>query len=492
MRILFINPQGNFDQNDSYLTQHPDFGGQLVYTKETACSMAKLGHEVDIITRRIIDNNWKGFEKEIDYYSGVKNLRIIRIPFGGDAFLNKESLWPHIREFVDGIISFYKREGVTIDFITSHYGDGGIAAAMLSERLNVPFSLTGHSLGAQKLDKMHTTEQTIYSINEKYHFNIRLAAERIAMNRASVIFVSTMQERLVQYSHPAYKDIVDSKDDSKFRVVPPGVNTTIFQVNSNNDDQSFISKVENIFKRDISAERSNLPFIVASSRLEPKKNHKGIIQAYASNKSLQAKSNLAIVVRGLDNPFVDYSYMREGERKILDIIMGYVYEFNLKGKISFIDVPGQIFLSSLYRYLAKRRSLFCLTALYEPFGLAPLEAMACGLPAVVTRNGGPMDIFIEDSEYFGCLVDPEDHIDIANGLNTIFKDWEYYQRQGIKRVYSKYTWDNTAKQYLDTIEEKIIEFKQNSLDTYFKNIENFQEHLSVEDLKKHFCVPVMS
>ena len=30
-----------------------------------------------------------------------------------------------------------------------------------------------------------------------------------------------------------------------------------------------------------------------------------------------------------------------------------------------------------------------LTALYEPFGLAPLEAMAAGLPAVVSKFVGP-------------------------------------------------------------------------------------------------------
>ena len=30
MHIVFMNPQGNFDPKDSYLTEHPDFGGQLV------------------------------------------------------------------------------------------------------------------------------------------------------------------------------------------------------------------------------------------------------------------------------------------------------------------------------------------------------------------------------------------------------------------------------------------------------------------------------
>ena len=46
MHILFFNPQGNFDPEDSHLTEHPDFGGQLVYVKEVAMAMADAGHSV--------------------------------------------------------------------------------------------------------------------------------------------------------------------------------------------------------------------------------------------------------------------------------------------------------------------------------------------------------------------------------------------------------------------------------------------------------------
>lgn len=44
MRIAFLNPQGNFDPADSYWTEHPDFGGQLVYVKQVALAMGELGH----------------------------------------------------------------------------------------------------------------------------------------------------------------------------------------------------------------------------------------------------------------------------------------------------------------------------------------------------------------------------------------------------------------------------------------------------------------
>ena len=69
MHIVFLNPQGNFDPADSYLTEHPDFGGQLVYVKELAQAMAQQGHKVDIVTRRIRDSSWPEFFADQDSYS---------------------------------------------------------------------------------------------------------------------------------------------------------------------------------------------------------------------------------------------------------------------------------------------------------------------------------------------------------------------------------------------------------------------------------------
>jgi sucrose-phosphate synthase len=70
MRIGFLNPQGNFDPHDSYWTEHPDFGGQLVYVKEVALAMAAQGHQVDIITRQIVDDDWPEFTASLDSYPG--------------------------------------------------------------------------------------------------------------------------------------------------------------------------------------------------------------------------------------------------------------------------------------------------------------------------------------------------------------------------------------------------------------------------------------
>lgn len=458
MYIAFLNPQGNFDKSDSFWTEHPDFGGQLVYVKEIAIAMAKLGHKVDIITRRFHDEKFNVFHEQFDNYEDIENVRIVRIECGGDSFLRKELLWPHLNEWTDNIVKFLKQEGTFPDFVTGHYGDGGLSAALLKQKLHITYSFTGHSLGAQKLEKLGATVDTFDSLNKKYNFTERIEAERTSMKNADIIFVSTKQEQTNQYSHILYKDVTDKLQD-RFVIAPPGANTDVFSKEEQSFDQQFHKKFDQICKRDIDSSRLSLPYIIAASRLDPKKNHIGLVKAYAKNKELQKKANLAISLRGIENAFEDYSGSKPDELKILDQIMKMILQYHLKGHVTFISINSQNELAAFYRYMAKKQSIFSLTALYEPFGLAPIEAMSAGLPAVVTKYGGPSDVLEENNMKYGVLVDAFDETDIAKGLLKGLKEYDSLQKLGIKRVNEKYTWLATAKNYLSAI--NIVLSKEN-------------------------------
>ena len=91
-----------------------------------------------------------------------------------------------------------------------------------------------------------------------------------------------------------------------------------------------------------------------------------------------------------------------------------------------------------------------LTAFYEPFGLAPIEAAACGLACAVTKNGGPSEIFSDGS---GILVDPFDTEDIAAGMLKALLEYPDLSSRSAKRVRAKYTWDQTATGYLSVIQQ---------------------------------------
>lgn len=483
--VAFLNPQGNFDPNDSYWTEHPDFGGQLVYVKEVSKALAAMGVKVDIITRQINDPEWPEFSSLYDSYPDTDNLRIIRLPFGGDKFLAKEKLWPHLKEYVDAVAEFYDEEGAFPDFFTTHYGDGGLAGVLLKEKMECPFSFTGHSLGAQKMDKLNFSEDNFDQLIDRFNFHNRIVAERLTMKFANQIIVSTSQERMEQYSHPYYEGAVDVENDNKFSVIPPGVNTDVF-------DGSYSEKtaemIENYLERDLDTARIEKPAVICASRLDQKKNHLNLVKAFAGDKNLQESSNLVITLRGIENPFEDYSSAAGEEKEILDQIMEVIEENNLKGKVSMFPLSSQKELAECYGYLAEKESVFSLTSFYEPFGLAPVEAMAAGLPAVVTKNGGQSEIMADDE--FGILIDPEDPIDIAKGLKKIVGKssvWKNYQLKAKERVESKYTWEQTAKRYLNAIDKGLsydIPVIHSEIPAYYFLPDSDNEHKLLEKFKE--------
>ncbi len=475
MHIVFLNPQGNFDKNDSYWTMHPDFGGQLVYVKEIAIEMAKIGHKVDIITRYIDDAQFPEFNQTIDFYEGIKNLRILRIKCGGSIFLNKELLWEHLEEWTENIITFYRKEGKMFDFMTGHYADGGFACAMIKSKLNIPYSFTGHSLGAQKFDKLNGNLSNYQILDEKYNFTKRIIAERIAINYSDIIFVSTTQEKDEQYTHKLYCENIEYHNPLEFIVASPGANTIIFApYDSSQVNKDVIKKIDETINRDIDIKRRDLPFIISASRLDPKKNHIGLIKAFALNKEVQSLGNLLISVRGIDNALLSYENSSAEEKLILDEAMKIIKDNNLIGKVMFISISSQSELAQTYRYMAKKGSIFTLTALYEPFGLAPIEAMSTGLPAVVTKYGGPSEVLKENSEEFGVLIDAFDIADIAKGIIKAFNNYDFYQKQGMKRVITKYTWKATAQKYLEAIDSVLNSAikSMNSYKAYIEYLEN--------------------
>ena len=460
MHIGFLNPQGNFDPNDSYWTEHPDFGGQLVYVKEVALAMAAQGHQVDIITRQIIDEDWPEFAAPLDQYPDQANVRIVRIPCGPPQFLPKEQLWPYLGpDWVGGIRKFYQAEGQQPACYTTHYGDGGLAGAILSQQTGVPFTFTGHSLGAQKMDKLRVSPATLAEIDERFHFAERILAERVSMNRAGRVITSTRQEQLEQYSHPAYRGAVDVNQEEHFAVIPPGVNRRVFSPKAAEGiDAAIRERIDKAMARDLAPDRQDLPLVICSSRLDSKKNHMGLVQAFVESAELRAAASLAIVVRGLADPLGQRAQLSGEEKAILNQIVALLEAHNLRHVVTAFPLNSQAELAAAYRVAAARRSLFSLTAHYEPFGLAPLEAMSCGLPAVVTRNGGPAESLHDrqSGREFGVLVDPADPAAIARGLLQALSSpeaWQRYHQAGLERVVTRYTWDRTAAAYLAVIEQ---------------------------------------
>ncbi len=258
--VAFLNPHGNFDSSNSCWGEHPDFNGQLVYVKEIAKTLADMGINVDIITRKIDDPDWPDFSQLYDSYPDCSNLRIIRLPFGGSKFLPKEKLWPHIKEYADCISEFYDEEGSFPDFFTAHYADGGLAGVLLKEKMDTPFSFTAHSLAAQEIDKLASKKHSFIEAVQLNNFHCRITAEKLALKYCSQIIVSSEKERFKEYAHPYYNDIIDIDDDSKFSLLPPESSNKIYDLKTLNKIASaYLNAMKKGISKRVSIEDAKIP-----------------------------------------------------------------------------------------------------------------------------------------------------------------------------------------------------------------------------------------
>ncbi len=463
MHLAFVNSQGNFDPADSYLTAHPDFGGQLVYVKEVALALAAMGHRADILTRRIVDPDWPEFAAEEDAYPGQPNVRVLRFPCGPRRFLAKEELWPHLDEWVGNIARWYRDEGVWPDLWTGHYADGGLGAALLEEHSGAPFTFTSHSLGAWKLDSLLQSSvavelsaaERLPALDARYNFGARIAAERAAMARAATIITNGARGRYCLHDHPAYQDVVDVEDDSRFAVIPPGVNLGIFDAGSRSPREGQIREaITAALTRDIVPERRDMPAVIAWSRLDPKKNHLALVEAFAFSPTLRESANLIMITRGLDDPLREPETATPAERAVLQPMVAEIEQAELWGCVSAFSLAGQDAVAALYRWGAQTGGVFCLPAKHEPFGLSVIEAMAAGLPVVATKHGGPQEI--TDGGRAGLLADPDDYAELAEQLLRLIGDpdvWQSYAARGRERVLERYNWSRAAEGYLRLAEE---------------------------------------
>jgi glycosyltransferase involved in cell wall biosynthesis len=166
-----------------------------------------------------------------------------------------------------------------------------------------------------------------------------------------------------------YSRELNSRRDVDLRYAPPGVNAEAFCPLNHREPM-----------RD--------SFILCVARLDdPRKNIDLLLEAYAKLPS-ELHDVVRLVLAGSSGP-PDAFWRRAAS-------------LGLSEKICYIERPDQNALIRLYR----EASVFALPSDEEGFGVVLIEAMACGVPVVSTRSGGP-DGIITDGED-GYLVPLDD------------------------------------------------------------------------------------
>lgn len=433
------------------LGRDADTGGQIKYVVELAEALSR--HEkvaqVDLFTRLIVDKRVSD-----DYSRPVEQIsdkcRIVRIQCGGKKYMRKELLWPHLDEYIDKTIKFIKREGRRPDIVHGHYADAGYVATTLSEYFGTPFIYTGHSLGHPKKERLLKEGMSAEEMQKKLSIDHRIAVEEEILKNADLIVTSTRQEVEKQYG------MYRNRDLARYTVIPPGINLRHFYPYHRNMLPSVQKKDECLMAYGGVVEELNRffifpdkPLILALCRADKRKNISRLIDAYGTDKELQAMANLAIFAGIRKN----IQEMEENEKWVLTDMLLQMDRYDLYGKMAIPKKHDFTYeVPELYRITAEHKGVFVNCALVEPFGLTLIEASSCGVPIVATNDGGPRDIIHNCKN--GILVDPEDPKAISSAIKGIVADhdlWRRFSDSGIKGVHEHYLWDAHIEKYLNEI-----------------------------------------
>jgi mannosylfructose-phosphate synthase len=326
----------------------PDTGGQVVYVLELSRTLARLGYDVDIVTRRFDD---QAFEESVD-----RGVRILRFACGGPNFIAKEHLHQHIDDLADRLTVWAAKNEVTYDWINSHYWDAGLAGAMLGERFAVPHFFTPHSLGVWKRNQSVGTPE---ELELQFNFRRRIAGEREICRRCDLVVATTDDQRHLLRS-PEY-----SVPSRKLHVLPPGY-----------DDMRFFpvsSSTREALRRRFDYRG---PVLYALGRIAENKGYDLLVAALPTIVSRRPDARLVLAI-GSKSPTT-------AERMAVNRLRQSAEELGVADHIHFDDHVPDADLADRYR----AADVFVLSSRYEPFGMTAVEAMACGTPTVVTNQGG--------------------------------------------------------------------------------------------------------
>ena len=151
--------------------------------------------------------------------------------------------------------------------------------------------------------------------------------------------------------------------------------------------------------------------------------------------------------------YPDISLSIIGEQKKGGHTERLINELNLKENVHFFSNLSQGNLRKTYC----EAEIAVIPSLYEGFGFAAIEAMACGVP-IISSSGGALPEVIKDC---GIIIPPKDSKAIYNSVTQLFSSPDNAKKlanKGLERVKERFSWEVVAKK----LEE-----------VYFLEIENF-------------------
>ncbi len=360
-----------------------DAGGQNVHVAALASGLAARGHDVTVHTRR----DDVALPDEVVTQDGY---RVRHVAAGPAENLPKDDLLRHMPEFA----SVLRREWATSrpDVVHAHFWMSGLAsvAAAGVGRGGIAVVQTFHALGSVKRRHQGAADTS--------------PPQRVELERS---LCRTVRHVVATCSDEVFELRRLGLPRERVSVVPCGVDTGVFTP-----------------KGPVAA-RTDRPRLLVLGRLVERKGQDDAVRALA------AVPDAELVVVG--GPPADELH-RDPEVQRLRAVAaeaGVADRLCFTGAVARADVPAWI----------RSADVVLAVPWYEPFGITPLEAMACGRPVVATAVGGLQDTVVDGTT--GDLVPPRDPSRLGEALAALLADdarRAAYGAAGMRRARSRYRW----------------------------------------------------
>ncbi|MFC7896556.1 glycosyltransferase family 4 protein [Streptomyces sp. NPDC057381] len=365
-----------------------DAGGQNVYVARLTEELAKRGHDVTVYTRRDATD----LPDRVPLPGGAV---VEHVPAGPPATVPKDELFPHMPAFGTHLARAWARERP--DVVHAHFWMSGMASQIGTRPLGIPLVQTFHALGTVKRRHQGMRDTSPYE---------RIGIER-QIGRSCERVLATCTDEVVELGDMGVPP-------RQVSVVPCGVDAEHFSPTADTGR---------------TPDRKQRHRLLACGRLVPRKGYDQAIRALADVPDTELLIAGGPPAGGLD---------ADAEAQRLTALAhrtGVADRVRLLGAVDPEDMPA----------LLRSADLVLCTPLYEPFGIVPLEAMACGVPVLATDVGGHRDSVADGTT--GRLVTPQDPGAIAEAARELLADERLrrqYGRNGRERVLRHYTWTRVA------------------------------------------------
>jgi len=382
-------------------------GGQNIYVFYLAKFLCRLGILVDVYTRWDRKN-----KKEIVKFNN--HLRVIRVKAGPKKYMPRDNFLSVVDEFADNVLKRIKKEKLDYDIVHTNYWFSGLIGLKVAKKIKKPLVHIYHSIGQVRFESLKNYK--LQEINDEF-FKQRIILEKeIAQKADEIIATSPVEKEII-------KNLFGIRE-KKIKVITIGVDTKIFR------------PIKNERARKLVRIKNNESAILYVGRIEWRKGIGTLLYAFREVVKDYSNAKLYIIGGGKSK---SARKLEEAEYKRLKKIS---QELGIEKRIIFLGPKKQ---NELYKYYSAADACI-VPSYYEPFGIVPLESMACGTPVVASCTGG-LRYTVKD-KITGCLFEPKNYEDLVDKINTVLENGkDFYAGNCLKRISDEFQWEEIAGQY---------------------------------------------